>query len=599
MASDKSKKIAPPATKTKENSSEDASKAQSKPKSKLSSQILDVLVKQDYITKEDLEKAKANKKKTGASIQSFLISQGILTNDLMGQAMAEFYNVPYADLNSNVPSKEQVLTIGESVAKAYNAILYRENEKEVVVATVDPKKKGIELALKKVFPKRKIILAYALKEDIDVNFTYYRKALKTRFAEILEKERRVAPELVDEIFKDALSFKASDIHFEPTEKEVLVRFRIDGILSLAGRFPKPFYENILNRIKVLARMKIDEHFSAQDGAIRYKNEFGVVDMRVSILPTINGEKIVIRLLAQYLQSISLSDLGLSASHKKMLEEAAKKPFGMILVTGPTGSGKSTTLYAVLRSINKPEINITTIEDPVEYHLDGINQIQVNNKTELTFSKGLRSIVRQDPDVILVGEIRDQETAEISVNAALTGHLLLSTFHSNDSATSIPRLLDMGVEPFLLASTFELVMAQRLVRKICEGCRHSVNVSIEDIQKEFPKADKYFKEKNITLYKGKGCINCGHTGYKGRQAIFEIIQMTPQMQDLILKNPSSQEIWALARKTGTESLFEDGVEKVKKGITTMEELLRVAQPPKELAELEQQIKEIKVANETKK
>ena len=392
--------------------------------------------------------------------------------------------------------------------------------------------------------------------------------METRFSEIVSSQTRVAPEIIDEIVSDALAFKASDIHFEPQEKEVVVRFRVDGVLQEAGRVSKEIYENILNRIKVQAHMRIDEHFAAQDGAIRFPKDKGFIDMRVSLIPILDGETIVIRLLAEYVKGFTFADLGVSQKDQEIFLKAAKKPFGMIMVTGPTGSGKSTTLYALIKMLNLPSVNITTIEDPVEYKVVGINQIQVNTQTDLTFAKGLRSIVRQDPDIVLVGEIRDLETAEIAVNAALTGHLLFSTFHANDAATAIPRLLDMGVEPFMMASSLELIIAQRLVRKICDQCRVS-----------FTSQPTKFFPKETTLYKGKGCNNCGNTGYKGRTAIFEFIRIEGAMQELILKHPSTREIADLAKGSGSHSLFEDGLEKVKNGITTMEELLRVALPPK--------------------
>jgi type II secretory ATPase GspE/PulE/Tfp pilus assembly ATPase PilB-like protein len=348
----------------------------------------------------------------------------------------------------------------------------------------------------------------------------------------------------------------------------------------AGRIPKDYYGNILNRIKVQAQLPIDEHFSAQDGAARQIREKYTVDMRISILPTLNGEKVVIRLLSQYVRSFSFNDLGLSQHDQELLMKAINKPFGMILVTGPTGSGKTTSLYALLKLLNSPDVNITTIEDPVEYKMPGINQIQVNSQTNLTFAKGLRSIVRQDPDIILVGEIRDQETAETAVNAALTGHLLLSTFHANDAATAVPRLLDMDIEPFLLSSTLEVLIAQRLVRKICDQCRFSTSLSKEEVKKTIPAdVQKYFTGKHIVLYQGKGCASCGNTGFRGRTAIYEFIEVTPEIQELILQNPSTAQIWKIARKQGSVTLFEDGIEKVKNGITTLEELLRMAEPPK--------------------
>lgn len=384
--------------------------------------------------------------------------------------------------------------------------------------------------------------------------------------------------MIDAILQDALTYRASDIHFEPQEKEVIVRFRVDGVLQEAGRIPREHYENILNRVKVLAHLRTDEHFSAQDGSIRYAHDDIAIDLRISIVPILDGEKIAIRLLHGYIRAFTLDNLGFSKADQVILINASQKPFGMILVTGPTGSGKTTTLYALLNILNRPGVNITTIEDPVEYKIAGANQIQVNLQTNLTFAKGLRSIVRQDPDIVLVGEIRDHETAEIAVNAALTGHLLLSTFHANDAATSIPRLLDMGVEPFLLTSTLEVVIAQRLVRKLCEKCRVEDDVAQEELVKLLPSAKKFFPDKRTTLLRSKGCAACGHTGYKGRIGIFEFIPVNEEMQNLILKNPSTQQIRDLARTQGARSLFEDGMLKVKEGITTIEEVLRVAEPP---------------------
>ena len=547
----------------------DTTKTTAKPEANTVS-IKDILLKGNYVSAQDIQKARDWAKINKSSVEEYLLTQGLITKDLLGQAVAEFYNIPYADLNTKVPSREQVLKIPQDLATAYRVILFSDNDTDVTITTDNPlRAKPLQSQLQIRFPKKKISLAYSVSEDIDACFIHYRKPLETRFSEIVAGQTRVAPEIIDEIVADALAFKASDIHFEPQEKEVVVRFRIDGVLHEAGRFAKEVYENILNRIKVQAHMRIDEHFSAQDGAIRFVKEKGTVDMRVSVIPTLDGEKVAIRLLAEYVKGFTFADLGVSEKDQAAFLRAAKKPFGMILVTGPTGSGKTTTLYALLKMLNDPTVNITTIEDPVEYKILGVNSIQVNPQTNLTFAKGLRSIVRQDPDIVLVGEIRDLETAEIAVNAALTGRLLFSTFHANDAATSIPRLLDMGVEPFLMASTLELVIAQRLVRKICDQCRVS-----------FTSNDKrFFPKTSSTLYQGKGCKNCGNTGYKGRTAIFEFIEIDDALEDLILKHPSSKEIWELAQKNGAHSLFEDGLEKVKNGITTIDELLRVAQPPK--------------------
>ncbi|MFH1855055.1 MAG: GspE/PulE family protein [bacterium] len=400
----------------------------------------------------------------------------------------------------------------------------------------------------------------------------------TEFHCSIDNPNAAAPEIINNLIEDALKHRASDVHIEPQHKEVVVRFRIDGVLYEICKIPKLSYENILNRVKVQAHLRVDEHFSAQDGSLRHDLKENVIDVRVSIVPTIEGEKIVMRMLAVYVPNLSLEDLGVSEEDQQKLLRAVKKPFGMILAVGPTGSGKTTTLYALLKTLRVSEINLTTVEDPVEYKIYGANQIQVNLQTNLTFAKGLRSIVRQDPDVILVGEIRDDETAEMAVNSALTGHLLFSTFHANDAATGIPRLLDMGIEPFLLASTLEVISAQRLVRKICEECKQKATFDLRKLETFLPSVGKYFSSKNLSAYMGKGCSHCNNKGYQGRTAIYEIITITPEMRDLILRNPSSQEVAQLARKQGSKSLFEDGVEKVREGITTPEELFRVASPP---------------------
>ena len=543
--------------------------------------IKNILLRGNYVSPEDLQKAQAWAKTNKATLEEYLLDQGIITRDILGQAMAEFYKVPYADLNTKLPSREQVLKIPQDLATTCRIVLFTEDDTGITIATDNPTQESqFKSQLQALFPKKKISVAYSVSEDIEACFIHYRKPLETRFSEIASSQTRVAPDIINEIVADALAFKASDIHFEPQEKEVVVRFRVDGVLYEAGRFGKEIYENILNRIKVQSHLRLDEHFSAQDGAIRFVKGENTIDMRVSIIPTLDGEKIVIRILAEYVKGFTFADLGVSEEDQAVFLKAAKKPFGMILVTGPTGSGKTTTLYALLKMLNQPSVNITTIEDPVEYKILGVNSIQVNLQTNLTFAKGLRSIIRQDPDIILVGEIRDLETAEIAVNAALTGHLLFSTFHANDAATAIPRLLDMGVEPFLMASTLELVIAQRLVRRICDQCRVSFTSNTKELEKLLPNSKRFFPKETLTLYKGKGCKNCGNTGYKGRTAIFEFIQIDSSIQDLILKRPSSKEIWELAQKSGTHNLFEDGLEKVKNGITTLEELLRVALPPKD-------------------
>lgn len=536
-----------------------------------------ILLSGSYISEEDATHAREYASRRHVPFTDYLFKESLITKDLLGQAIAESFGVLYTDLNSHVPSRELVDLLSKANAEKYRVVVFKASGKNITLATdnIDLLTQPGKLA--QLFPQKSITIGYSLSEDIDAVLVQYRTALDTRFQKIIEKGQRVAPEILDEIIEDAVTFNASDVHFDPQEEEVIIRFRIDGVLQEAGRIYQEYYENLLNRIKVQAHLRTDEHFIPQDGAMRYAAENYAVDIRVSIVPVVDGEKVVFRLLSEYVRSFHLGALGLSEEGATTIGEAIHKPFGMILNAGPTGSGKTTTMYSVLKILNSPEVNIATIEDPVEYKIGGVNHIQVNRDTHLTFAQGLRSIVRQDPDIILVGEIRDNETAEIAVNAALTGHLMLSTFHANDAATAIPRLLDMGIEPFLLASTLELIIAQRLVRTICEQCRVSEKRTATELKKILPEYKNYF-DADTTFYTGAGCDACGGDGFSGRSAIFEFIQMTPALRELVLGNPSTKEVVKQARKDGFATLFEDGVAKVKNGVTTLEELLRVAQPP---------------------
>ncbi|MDD4409252.1 MAG: GspE/PulE family protein [Candidatus Pacebacteria bacterium] len=542
--------------------------------------IKKILLETGYLEKSDIAIAEKEAQELKLTFVDYILNSNLLNRDLFGQAIAEFLDINYLDLNSNPPVRELVLELSEELARRYRIVIFKRTPEKVIIATDNPDNEaliheGIE-ELKRVLNVQDIEIGFSLTEDIDESFLFYRAKLETRFSELTSSGKIVTSELLAEIIHDAIIYRSSDIHFEPQKTKVLIRFRIDGILHEAGTMPKDYYENVLNRVKVLASMRIDEHLTPQDGAIRFELNKKFVDLRVSVVPVIEGEKTVIRILSVYVRNFSLTEIGMSEENRIAFELSSKKPFGMILVVGPTGSGKSTSLYALLKELNASSINITTIEDPVEYKIEGVNQIQVNQRTNLTFANGLRSIVRQDPDIILVGEIRDQETAEIAVNSALTGHLLLSTFHANDAATALPRLLDIGVEPFLLSSTLELVISQRLVRRICENCRYSQEFSAEELKRIYPSAKKFFKSKE-TFYKGKGCPSCNNTGYKGSSAVFEIIKGTTEMKDLILKNPNSNEIWRLAYAQGSRTMFEDGLEKVRSGLTSMEELLRVTKP----------------------
>ncbi len=384
--------------------------------------------------------------------------------------------------------------------------------------------------------------------------------------------------LLNDLVEYAESLRASDIHIDPYEKDVLVRFRVDGVLQEIFRLPKNIHSETISRIKILCGLRTDEHQAAQDGRFRMffdveKKKF--IDVRVSVVPTYFGENAVMRLLTDKAEGLSLDDLYFSKENQKKILKAAHKPYGMILTTGPTGSGKTTTLYALIKLLQGPEISIVTIEDPIEYAMLGIEQIQVNSRTNLTFAQGLRAILRQDPNIIMVGEIRDSETAGIAVNTALTGHLLLSTLHTNDPATTLPRLLDMGIESYLVASTVNLVIGQRLVRKICESCR---------VVKKFTPAETKSLSEHIPLkilkkfkhfYQGTGCDECNNTGYKGRVALHEVLEVDDHIRELILKKASATEIRHQAFEKGTVAMGMDGLLKAGQGLTTVEEILRIS------------------------
>ena len=453
-----------------------------------------------------------------------------------------------------------------------------------MLAMVDPTNKELlEMITKKT--GLKVIPYYATGRDIENTLLLYRKDLQQTFDDLLKREVggslevQDAPiaKMVDLLITYAYRDKASDIHIEPEENDLLVRFRIDGILHDMLYLDKKLTERVLTRIKILSRLRTDEHLSAQDGKIRMMVDDENLDLRVSLVPIAEGEKAVLRLLSSHFRATSLLDLGMEEEDFKKISAAINKSFGMILSTGPTGSGKTTSIYSILKILNTREKNITTIEDPIEYRIKGVNQIQVNVKTNLTFANGLRSILRQDPNVIFVGEIRDDETAEIAVNAALTGHLVVSTLHTNDAATALPRLIDMKVEPFLVASTVNVIIAQRLVRRICDSCKAQVTMKRADILRSIPEelVSKYFpKGDDLNVAQGKGCKLCHHTGYLGRIGIYEVLEMTETIKKLIADKNDSDVITREAIKEGMTTMQEDGISKISKGMTTLGEVLRV-------------------------
>ena len=382
--------------------------------------------------------------------------------------------------------------------------------------------------------------------------------------------------LVDAAINYAYESRASDIHIDPAENKISVRFRIDDVMQEAFSLPKEIHSEVISRIKVLSGLRTDEHHVAQDGRFKFttsdkKTRF---DVRVSIVPTYYEENAVFRILAEQGLGFTLKDIGFSSKDLGKMQKAIQKPYGMILATGPTGSGKTTSLYTVLRDLNTPDISIITIEDPIEYSLERVNQIQVNNQTGLTFANGLRSILRQDPNIIMVGEIRDEETAGIAVNAALTGHLLLSTLHTNDASTTLPRLLDMKVEPFLIASTVNVAIGQRLVRKICPDCKEKKKYSIASLGLLSSAITPKVLGSNDTFYFGKGCKTCNMSGYKGRLGIYEVLEVSEAIREAIVGHMVASEIKKIAVHEGMTTMLEDGFQKVLQGITTIEEIVRV-------------------------
>lgn len=380
--------------------------------------------------------------------------------------------------------------------------------------------------------------------------------------------------LVETLIEHAHALRVSDIHIDPTATELRVRVRIDGVLKEVEGFPKRIHQELISRIKLLSGLRLDEHRTAQDGRFRHVLPDGLcLDIRVSVAPTFYGENAVLRLLADHSQCHTLETLGFSKDDQEKIKTAIKKPNGMVLVTGPTGSGKTTTLYTLIKALNVPEVSIVTIEEPIEYAIDGIKQIPVHAKTGLTFATGLRSILRQDPDIIMVGEIRDTETASIAVNTALTGHLLLSTLHTNDASTTLPRLVDMGVDAYLVASTINLVIGQRLVRRICPSCKEKValtKASTKALNALGPK--EFFSEKE-KLFHGRGCEKCAHTGYCGRLSINEVLVANDAIREAILNKASTSELTAIAEEFGMTTMREDAFLKLRRGETTLEEVLQ--------------------------
>lgn len=548
-------------------------------------QIKQLVLKTKLIDEKGLEELSAFAQDSDVTLSDALIERDILTDEHLGLLIADYLKIPFVVL-AKTPIPEDVFHIvPEKIARKHKLIVFGRDNNGIKIAMSDPRNTELlQLVAKKT--GERIYSFLATERDIENTFKIFRKELQRTFDELIRTSTSTSDikpkdipmaKIVDLIIEYANQDKASDIHIEPTEKDSLVRFRLDGILHDVLHLPKTLHDQVITRIKVLSRLRTDEHLSAQDGKMRLKFDNDNLDIRVSIIPIVEGEKAVLRLLSSHFRQFSLIDLGMSEQDLKKVEASYSKSFGMILSTGPTGSGKTTSIYAILKILNKREKNITTIEDPVEYRIKGVNQIQVNVKTDLTFANGLRSILRQDPNIIFVGEIRDKETAGIAVNAALTGHLVLSTLHTNDAATSLPRLIDMEIEPFLVSSTVNIIIAQRLVRKICDMCRISVTVKQSDVFKNLPVdviKRVFGDKKDISVFQGQGCKICIGTGYQGRIGIFEVLEVGKSIKKLITEKSDSDVIERTAMDEGMTTMLEDGLQKVARGITTIEEVLRV-------------------------
>jgi len=540
------------------------------------------------IDKVQLDNAFDESKRQNILLENILLEKDLISDDNLGKTISDLVSIPLVRLGEISITQEVLQLIPETVARKQKVIAFNKNKNGLYIATSDPGNIQIKDFIEKKFGVP-VLVYLATERDINNALFLYKKDLATTFDEIIKEHVREANvlhssqldppiiKIVNAILTYAYQNRASDVHIEPLKEKTVVRFRIDGILHDILFLPLDLHPPIVTRVKVLSNLRTDEHSVAQDGKLQFLLDEEDVDVRVSIVPITTGEKIVMRLLSERSRQFSLVDLGLTLTDLKKVKKGYGKPYGMILATGPTGSGKTTTVYAILKLLNERNVNIMTIEDPVEYNIEGVNQIQVNPKTNLTFASGLKSIVRQDPDIILVGEIRDNETADIAINSAMTGHIVLSTVHTNDAATTIPRLLDMNVEPFLMASTINIIIAQRLVRKIHTRCRVSTDVEIKQIAKyiDEPLLKKFFgNNKTVRLYKGKGCQLDHGIGYEGRVGIFEVLEVDEEIRKTILQRADADTIKKVAMKSGMTTMIENGLEKVKQGITTIEEVLRV-------------------------
>ncbi len=572
-------------------------------------ELKEFIIDSGLVAKKEIDAADAEAKKRGQSLGDILVSRGALSEDALRRIQAYVLGIPFVNLKEFRIPTDTLALIPEPIARTHNIIAFKKEGDSLEVAMLDVEDlAAIDSVRKKT--RLKILPRLTDTESIKYALLQYQKSLKDEFGDIISAEalkirviaennkdlsgddlKKMAEDLpivriVDTLLQHAIVQGASDIHIEPMEAEVLVRYRIDGILHDAMTLPKAAAAGIVARIKVLSNLKLDEKRLPQDGRFKMETEADRVSFRVSILPTFYGEKTVMRLLRETGEGFTLDALGLHGENMERIHHALKQTTGIILISGPTGSGKTTTLYTMLDILNRPDVNISTVEDPIEYQMKRVNQTQVNPQIGFTFANGLRSLVRQDPDIIMVGEIRDSETASLAINAALTGHLVLSTIHTNSAAGAIPRLIDMGVEPFLLVSTIRVIVGQRLVRKLCEGkeayaadaaTRAKVAGATEfDVAFKALREEKLVKAgttlNDLSFYRPVASGECPD-GYKSRIGIHEVLAVSPAIRETILRSSTSDAIEAQAKKEGMLTMLEDGLYKAARGITSIEEVLR--------------------------
>lgn len=574
-------------------------------------QLKAFLVDAELVSEEQFKEAQETAKKTQKRLGDVLVAKGFVSQEDLIKMEAYILGIPFVNLGDEKIDAEVLKIIPEPIAKSHSIVAFRKKGRDLEVAMLDPEDLAtIDFIRKKA--NLRILARLTTPESMKKALLQYSKTLSAEFGDIIQKEvtgiqafqekggeaqeaeelEKVAEEIpviriVDTLLKHAILQRASDIHIEPEEKEVVVRYRIDGILRDAMVLPRQAASGLVARIKVLSNLKLDEHRLPQDGRFKIETDEYRYSVRVSVLPILDGEKIVMRLLPETSRAFTLEELGVRGESLEIVQKSLRRPTGMILVTGPTGSGKTTTLYSMMEILNTPEVNISTVEDPIEYRMPRINQTQVRPEIGLTFASGLRSLLRQDPDIIMVGEIRDTETAKLAINASLTGHLVLSTLHTNTAAGTIPRLLDMEVEPFLISSTLNVVMAQRLVRRLCEE-KEEYRLSKKELNRlaqyvDFETVAMILKEEGV-LKKGEGiedviffrpkASSTSQDGYKGRSGIYEVLQVTETIKHLVSSGATSDEIQAQAVKEGMRTMMEDGMVKAAQGVTSIEEVLRV-------------------------